>query len=383
MICKNLQLVLLILISAGCAPSHRPAVTAGEAAQQADTSLLQVRYAKGFRFERAGEGVLMILSDPMDNRREIARYRLLRNSSANPVKGCTDLAVPLQRIIASSTTHAGFLAAIGSGRSLMGCNNPERLYDSLLYERFSEGTLARTGRDLGYNLEFVIASRPDLVLQSGIDGQFVPEPRLTAAGIPVMFVLEWMEPTPLGRAEWIKVFGLITGRSAAADSVFRIVEARYLDLANKGRGAAEKIRVLTGNVFKGTWFMPGGRNYMTRFFEDAGMDYQWKDNPQSSSLPLSFESVVHNLSEAPVWVNVNVDSLSHLLAAESRYSVFRAVRDKRVYSVSNRINDRGANDFWESAVVRPDAVLADLLAIAHPELIADHRWNYYKPLIYK
>ncbi len=121
---------------------------------------------------------------------------------------------------------------------------------------------------------------------------------------------------------------------------------------------------------------------MTCFFEDAGMDYHWKDNDQAASLPLSFESVVYQLSEAPVWVNVNADSLSQLMESDNRYAVFRAAREKRIFSVFNRINSHGGNDFWEGAVVRPDQMLADLLAIAHPELMPDHAWNYYKPLNY-
>jgi iron complex transport system substrate-binding protein len=379
---KSLQLLLYILISAGCARHGVPASKVVHDGAAPDSGLPEVHHASGFRFERGGAGVTLILSDPMDNRREIARYRLLEKPSGTPDKGCTDLIVPLQRIVASSTTHAGFLAAIGASGSLMGCNNPERLYDSTLFARFKNGDLVRTGRDLGYNLEFLIASKPELVLQSGIDGQFVAEPRLTASGIPVMFVLEWMEPTPLGRAEWMKVFGMITGRAREADSLFREVERSYLAKAKVGHEAADKVKVLTGNVFKGTWYMPGGRNYMTRFFEDAGMDYLWKDNNQSSSLALSFESVVYKMADAPVWINVNVDSLSHLVAAESRYSVFRALKEKRVYSVFNRINEHGANDFWESAVVRPDRVLADLLAIAHPESEPGHLWFYYKPLVY-
>jgi iron complex transport system substrate-binding protein len=88
------------------------------------------------------------------------------------------------------------------------------------------------------------------------------------------------------------------------------------------------------------------------------------------------------LSEAPVWINVNVDSISRLIAAEARYSIFRALKEQRVYSIFNRTNPQGGNDFWEGAVVRPDKVLADLLAIAHPELMPAHNWNYYKPLVF-
>jgi iron complex transport system substrate-binding protein len=121
---------------------------------------------------------------------------------------------------------------------------------------------------------------------------------------------------------------------------------------------------------------------MTRFFEDAGMDYLYRDTDQSASLALSLESVVYKLSDAPIWISVNVDTLSQLIASGPRFASFRAVKDHRVYSVFNRVNSHGGNDFWESGVVRPDMVLADLLAIAHPELMPAHIWNYYKPLVF-
>lgn len=374
-------LLLSVLMIVGCQGRRGTASDKEMSPTISDSTLPSVKYAKGFRFEKDPDGILLIFTDPIKAGREITRYRLVpRDSKAKA--GVTDIAVPVTRIAASSTTHAGFLSAVGSAKQLMGCNSPERLFDTLLFNRFARGELERTGRDQGYNLEFLIASKPDLVLKSGVDGQFVPDPRLAEAAIPVMYVLEWMEPTPLGRAEWIKVFGMITGRITAADSVFKIIESNYHSLADKGHRAPEKVKVLTGNVFKGTWYMPGGRNYMARFFEDAGMDYLWKDNDQASSLALSFESVVYRLSEAPVWINVNVDSISRLIAAEARYSIFRALKEQRVYSIFNRTNPQGGNDFWEGAVVRPDKVLADLLAIAHPELMPAHNWNYYKPLVF-
>jgi len=376
-------ILIFLGVCAGCHPSREPRAGVPIAAEDQDSSFIRVRYASGFRFESNEDGTLLILSDPLKTGREIARYRLITKESGMKMKeGITDIMIPVKSMAASSTTHAGFLSALGAGAQLMGCNNPERLYDTLLFNRYLNGKLASTGRDLEYNLEFLISSKPDLVLQTGIDGQFNPDPRLTGMGIPVMYLLEWMEPTPLGRAEWIKVFGMITGKSREADSLFQLIEGNYLRLAKLGREAQDKVKVVTGNVFKGTWYMPGGKNYMTIFFEDAGMEYIWKNTDQSASLALSFESVVYKLADAPVWINVNVDSLSNLLATESRYSVFKAVTEHRVYCVSNRINLHGGNDFWESAVVRPDKVLSDLLAIAHPSLLPDHVWNYYKPLVF-
>lgn len=377
-------IIVALAVLGGCKGQTKPDQLVVEPGESDGAVQSTIRYAKGFRLESDGGVACLVLTDPERRGTKIARYRFISSPDkpVNPKPGYTDIAVPVKNLAASSTTHAGFLSALGAGDQLMGCNNPERLYDTLLFNRFQRGELIKMGRDLEYNLEFLVASRPDLVLQTGIDGQFTADSRLTELNIPVMFVLEWMESTPLGRAEWIKVFGLITGRVREADSLFSLIEKEYLALADLGHQAPEKVKVLTGNVFKGTWYMPGGRNYMTRFFEDAGMDYLYRDSDQSASLALSFESVVYRLAEAPVWINVNVDSLSQLLTAGPRYAAFRAVKERRVYSISNRINSHGGNDFWEGGVVRPDLVLADLLAIAHPELVPNHSWNFYKPLVF-
>jgi len=380
----NHAILLLIIALTGC--QNRPVETSNQSVQRVetpDTAMIFPKYAKGFRWEKAGDSYTLILSDPWKTGQVFASYRLISGETNLPqIPSLIDIHIPVSTIAASSTTHAAFLAAVGAGDKLTGCNNPERLYDSVLYQRFVSGDLVRMGRDLEYNLEYLVAKKPGLVLQSGIEGQFNPDPRLAEIGIPVLYILEWMEPTPLGRSEWIRVFGMLTGKVREADSIFAIIEKDYLSLSDLGQKSPAKPLVLTGTDFKGTWYMPGGRNYQARFFEDAGMDYPYKLTEQSASLALSFETVVNDLGEAPVWIGTTTDSLSQLLAAEGRYAIFRALKNKKVYSITNRVNVNGGNDYWESGVVRPDKVLADLLFIAHPELLPGHVWNYYKPMIF-
>lgn len=380
----NTAILLLITVLTGCL--NRSAEIRNESVSGIsvpDSALVFPTYAKGFRWEKGSGYYTLILADPWKPGRIFARYRLISGDSDVPeTRGVIDIHIPVPTFAASSTTHAAFLAALGEGDRLTGCNNPERLFDSVLYQRFITGDLARMGRDLEYNLEYLVAKKPGVVLQSGIEGQFNPDPRLMEIGIPVLYILEWMEPTPLGRSEWIRVFGMLTGKVREADSVFASIEKKYLALSALGHQSPVKPLVLAGTDFKGTWYMPGGRNYLARFFEDAGMEYPYKSTEQSASLAFSFETIVNDLGEAPLWVGTTADSLSQLLAAEQRYAIFKAVKNKKVYSITNRVNANGGNDYWESAVVRPDKVLADLLYIAHPDLLPGHTWNYYKPMIF-
>ena len=368
----------------GCKPAGTKSDQLSENQFQfSDSSLYQPRYARGYRWEPGADGLTLVLTDPWNPGTVFARYRLLDAGSKSLAKsGVNDIFIPSERLAVSSTTHAGFLSAIGAGDNLIGCSNPDRLYDSVLYQRYLSGSLSTIGRDLELNMEYLVAQKPSLVMQSGIEGQFNPDPRLGELGIPVLYILEWMESTPLGRAEWIRVFGVITGHLREADSVFNLVEKEYNRLSALGRASEDQPVVFMGNNFKGTWYMPGGLNYLAFLFKDAGMDYPWKDVRQSASLALNFETVVNRVADAPLWVGAPADSLSQLLAEEERYTVFRAVREKRVYTLTNRLNNHGGNDYWESGVVRPDRILADLLYIGHPELVPGHSWTYYKPLIF-
>ncbi|MFO7616090.1 MAG: ABC transporter substrate-binding protein [Bacteroidales bacterium] len=383
MIIKEIISFLLIGslgLMAGCHHPARPGrPDGGQPTQIAPTA----QHAQCFRVQEMPDGVLLTLTDPRRQERILAQFLLQDENQAGEAAGSfTTIQVPVETIVASSTTHTGFLTHLGAGHLLSGMNNPERLYDSILYQRYLDGSLLKMGRDLEYNLEHLVSARPSVILQTGIDGQFNPDARLRESGIPVVYILEWMESTPLGRAEWIKVFGLLTGRRALADSLFDQVEQHYRTLCAKVGEVDERLTVFTGTDFKGTWYVPGGRNYLANFFRDAGLKYPWAGIDQSASLALSFEAVYNQAGQAELWIGVPVDSISQLLAIEKRYANFRAVREQRVYSLTNRVNPHGGNDYWEGGVVRPDLILEDLIAIAWPGQLPEHCWNFFKPLIF-
>lgn len=152
--------VLLLILLPLCTGCHVRTDTSGKDTAEPIleyASLPTVKYARGFRFEKDAGSTVLIFSDPLNPGKEIARYRLVpAGTSLNKTEGIMDIGVPVSHIAASSTTHAGFLSSIGAGESLMGCNNPERLYDTLLFNRFQRGQLVRTGRDQGYNLEYLL-----------------------------------------------------------------------------------------------------------------------------------------------------------------------------------------------------------------------------------
>ena len=119
---------------------------------------------------------------------------------------------------------------------------------------------------------------------------------------------------------------------------------------------------------------------MCKYFEDAGFSYPNYDNEKEGSLALNFENVLNEFRESEVWMGVSARDLEGLLAEDSRYTLFKPFINGNVYSVNGRLNSGLGNDYWESGVVYPNKVLADLVSIAHPELLPHHELIYYKKL---
>jgi iron complex transport system substrate-binding protein len=229
------------------------------------------------------------------------------------------------------------------------------------------GRVAEVGSGAPHNEERLLAARPDLVLANAIAAsENEALDRLRRAGIPVFVTAEWMENHPLARAEWVRLLGVLLGREARADSLFAAVEASYLRLAETARSQPRKPSVLLGGPFRDQWFVSGGRSFMARLLGDAGGLYLWNGDTTAGGVPLSFEAVVVRARDADMWLQPgDWRSLAEGTRQDARFAEFGAFRRGDVYNNNARLRPDGANDFWESGVVRPDRVLADLVSIFH------------------
>jgi len=204
---------------------------------------------------------------------------------------------------------------------------------------------------------------------------------LTDAGIPVVVNAEWLETTPLGRAEWVKLMAALTNREALVNKKFDSVVKTYDSLVQLGRQAKTHPHVIIGTPFKGSWFLPAGDSYMAHFIEDAGGGYNWANTKGNGSLSLNFESVAPEALTAEYWLNIGyVNSKQEILAKDTRFASFRSFKTGNLYNNNKKTNDLGSNDYWESGAVRVDVVLEDMISILHPELLSGHTLVYYRQL---
>ena len=191
-----------------------------------------------------------------------------------------------------------------------------------------------------------------------------------------------MEPTPLGRAEWIKFLALFFNKEAESENAYGEVASQYKQLVNKAKGIKAKPTVFSGFSSKGTWYVPGGKSYVAEFLKDAGANYIWSNDRTIGSLNLSAEEVYDRAKNAEYWLNGSQSwkTRSDLIQADPRYQVFLAVKQGNLYSPIKQVNGQAGSDYWQSGTANPDLILADLIKIFHPDRMKDYQFHYYQQL---
>lgn len=126
--------------------------------------------------------------------------------------------------------------------------------------------------------------------------------------------------------------------------------------------------------------MPAGDSFNARLFGEAGADYLYAGDATSGSLSLTIEQALLQFRDADVWVGVQANTLDELGRADEKYKLFKAYREGRVYNYNRRTTPGGGNDYWESAVARPDRLLKDMIKVMHPELLPGYELFYMQRL---
>jgi iron complex transport system substrate-binding protein len=174
---------------------------------------------------------------------------------------------------------------------------------------------------------------------------------------------------------------LFFNKEEKADSIFQTIEKEYLSTEALADRVTDKPAVLSGVVYGDAWFLPGGQNYAAKLLKDAGCDYLWEDDSSHGFLELSFESVYEKAHDADIWIGVgSFSSLNEIENADERYSRFKPFRQKNVYTSNARQGAKGGSEFLELGYLRPDIILKDLVKIAHPSLLPDHRLYFHQKL---
>ena len=343
-------------------------------------SVMLLHYAEGFEVSYFSNYKRVDVFDPWRKGNTHIRYYLVKNNDTKTPKDGQKIVVPLQKIAATSCTHFEFLQLLGEINSIKGVCSPHLIYNAVLREKYANAELEDLGDAFSLNIEKVQFLSPDALFLSGFNQEQTAGKRLTNNGIAVVFNNEWMETSLLARAEWIKFVAAFYDKETLADSLFSNIVIQYNTLKKNVENTTTHSTILSGGNFGGTWYMPGGKNYMAQLFADAGGNYFYADNNNTGSLPLNFEQVLTHFHNADVWVGAFSNSLDELARADERNMLFAAMKNRRVYNFNKRSLPSGANDFWESGIAYPQLILADMIKTLYPALLPEHEFVYVKKL---
>ena len=347
----------------------------------AKTKLL---YSKGFTIQYFQNYKLVKIVNRFSDKSDTLQYVLVNRGTPAPANypGAQVIQIPVQKMVVTSSMHIAMADFAGAVDAITGLAEAQYVTSPEVRKNLATGKVKEVGNGSAMNYEQIVAMKPDLVMTMGSPvAPFSRYQPLTGAGIPVIMNAEWLETTPLGRAEWVKLMAALLNKEEVVNAKFSAMEQEYNRIKDLAAKTTTKPEVVIGMPFKGTWYVPDGDSYLTQFLRDAGAKYHWSDVISTGSLALDFETVAPIALKADVWLNMgNAQSKAEIAATDQRYTHFNAYQKGALYNSNKRINDIGANDYWESGSVNPHLVLADLIKIFHPELLPDHQLVYYKQL---
>lgn len=335
--------------------------------------------------------------------------------SISPFDGRADTLIvkkSFESVVLMSTTHVGFLDAIGCDSVITGVSGLRYVCSPQLRKAAQEGRVKDVGYDAAPDYETILSLNPDLVLTYSVSGEMSRfENKLKSLGIRVFCINEHLERHPLARAAYLRLFGALTGRMAEADSVLAQVRGNYERIRSGSAGRASHLhvsqevaqtparpsrhaqgrarKVLVNIPYSDQWFIPGGDNYMTHLIEDAGGVVLGAGEGERQSSVISLEKAYALASEADCWLNVGPCTTLSQLEKENPVfpDMLRMIETNAesaglgtgalVWNCNLRQNSSGGNDFWETGAARPDIVLSDLVSIFNGD---DGEKVFYRPL---
>lgn len=319
-----------------------------------------------------------MIKAPYPKSNEIIEYILTKKKQHNNIN---EIQIPINSIVATSTTHIPFLELLNEQEKIVGFPNTNFISSPKTRKLIDENRLVELGHPENINTETLVELNPDVVIGFSLTSNNKMFNTIEQIGIPVILNGDWLEETPLGRAEWIKFYGVLFNKEKEADSIFNSIEKNYLEAVKIAKNVKEKPTLLAGGLFKDVWYMPAGDSFEAALLKDANVNYLWNDSKGKGSLSLNIESVFEKGKNASIWISPSFhETLSKLEETNAIYLNFKAFQNKNVYSYMNTKGATGGIIYFELSPTRPDFVLKDLIKIAHPALLKDYEFTFYKKL---
>ncbi len=279
------------------------------------------------------------------------------------------------RVIALSATHIGMIEKLGLTTRIVGVSSADYVYSQNVLTQIEQSKTFSLGDIGSSDVEGYVAVRPDLIITSGFDNNAPILKKMKSAGLTLFTNYDWKETHPLGRAEWIKVFGVIFNQEQQANKLFEEICKAYQATAEKVAAQEKKVNVLVGTMYGDIFNAPAGESYMAKLLEDANVNYVYSDSKGVGSLSLTLEEVISGNRTTQFWLNPAAQNTEQLMQMNTRFELLECVQNGNVYSYYEDVNK-----FWEESIIKPELVIQDLCKIVYPDLFQGEEFTFYSVL---
>ena len=296
----------------------------------------------------------------------------------------TPIIVPARRIATMSTTHVAAIAALGQSERIVAHNGLRWIYnDDIRRDRIVDVGVG------GLDIERLLAAAPDITIAFPTLPELSTLERLQ---FPLLINAEYLETEPLGRSEWLLLFGHLLGMPQQAAAIFaeiatnyenarRLIADRLAPSTNGDAGANRSPIVMTGAPWGSQWATAGGDSYEAMLIAAAGGTYLWNDNSASGPLFVDIETMLARAQTATIWINSGPLRSREDVRNQARWIVDTTMfQNSAIYNNDNRQNRSGGTDYFEAGAIYADQILLDLAAIFHPSLFPDRSLFFYRRL---
>ena len=339
-----------------------------------------VTFAKGFDIQHFDDYKVLHVKNAWPGSEKVFSYAIIDKGVhlKNPETYDAIVETPINSIVVTSTTHIPSLEMLGVSEKLTGFPNLNYISSPNTRNRINKGEIKELGKNEDINTEILIELNPDAVIGFGVDGNNKTFNTIANSGIPVLYNGDWTETSPLGKAEWIKFFGVLFNKEREADNIFSGIESKYSEAKKIAQKAKKSPTVLSGAMFKDIWYLPQGKSWVAQFIEDANGNYLWKDSEGTGSLSLNLENVLVKGQDADYWIAPgHFNSKDQMSENHSVYSNFKAFKNDNIYSFVNKKGETGGILYYELGPNRPDIILKDIIKVLHPELLPDYELYFF------
>jgi len=337
--------MLLILLLTSCGESTKKSTEKSEKSED-----IPVEFANCFMITHSNDHYILTIQNP--DKKDHFELVIGKNSTT---KNC-DLTIPTNRMVLLSASMIGRAALLKTFDKVIGISDTAFLFNETFRSRASNGMITSFGDEGNFPIEKLIKSDPDIVMFSDFGNEFPKQKELKKMGIILIPDLDWREEHPLGKAEWILVHGLLTGRLKEAQKIFNQIKTDYLQLT--ARTKPSETLCMSGFLYGDTWWSPSGESYTARLFNDAGIKYVYSKTNGTGSIPRSIEEILYDCKSADIWFNPGFDSKKKILQISSKIKHLESFKKNKVFCYSHNMNY-----FWEMSAVEPQKVLSDLISI--------------------